>query len=97
MASETRLFGRWLKETLGAHGVKSAAQVGEFYGMSNVSGHRITKEDVNPSVSRAIDYIEPLGYALAIVPKGSELPSGGVYLAKVRDTGKCHGKGGINE
>lgn len=93
MASETRLFGKWIREVLVAHGHRTNKAIGKLYGMSDVAAHKMTRECANPSISKAIDYMDPLGYALAVVPKGSELPEGGVYVAKSRE----FVKGGVNE
>ena len=96
MATETRAFGNTIADLLEDAGMKRVADVARFYGMSHPGAQKIVAEDADPSVSRANDYLAPLGYELAIVPMGAELPNGCTRIVGAKHKNRSKG-GTVNE
>ena len=85
MASETRTFGNVLRSLLEANGAKRVADMARTLEMAFTSAKYALDADANPTISRALDYLDKVGYTLAVVPKGSELPEGSTFLLKTKE------------
>jgi DNA-binding phage protein len=87
MATETRKFYNVLKDLMERAGVKSSnySAMARHLGMTPQGAKKTLVEDMNPSISRAIDYLDTLGMTLAVVPKETDLPEGCTRLCKTVD------------
>lgn len=82
--NDTLSFGKAFKRLLTESKLTNTS-AGKQLGVSDVSVYKMTTDANSPSIDKALKYLDCVGYTLAVVKQGENLPESSILLHQAKE------------